>query len=397
MQDQFSMDISPRMDEIAVAGNTYERLAEKYRLGGIFISIAAGVLALLMLLLGYKEFTYENVFYFIKDFDALVSSGSYNIDHIEYGTGENRRYYCYRGGVVVAEKYALNVYSSTGRKTATFHDGYVSPVICVSSKYMLAYDPEGNSFSVYNSFLRLYSETLDSEILSVYVNDRGDFLIHTTSTEYKSVVYHYNSDFERVAAYYFVDHVAKSVISDDGKYIYITTLAVKNGKYFSTVNAYKSGEDKVLGQYSAEDTMPLALAELDGGVCMLTDRAVVVLNTKAEILREFALEGSEVMPQILASGDNGIALVVGNNTESNMVYVSSKGDMRSIPIDGRPVAVDMHGSLLFMLYDGAVIKYDLAKDQKSVHECPPAASDILVSFDGVVYLCYPTRAVCYKF
>ena len=396
MQDQFSMEISPQVNMDTAVHNYYDGLAKKYRLSSKVIGIAAGVIVFLMLLLGYKEFTYENVFYFIKDFDSVMSSGGYNIDYIEYGTGENRVYYCYRGGVVAAEKYAINVYSSTGRKTATFNDGYVSPTICVSSKYMLAYDLEGNSFSVYNSFLQLYSESLDAGIRSAYVNDRGDFLIHTSMPEYKSVVYHYNSDFERVAAYYFVDYVIKSVLSDDGKYIYITTLGMKDGEYISTVNAYKRGEDKVSGQYCVEGALSLGCFALNNGVCLLTDRAVIMLSNKAEVLREFEFENN-VFPRLYAVSDKGIVLVVENETENQLMFVSSRGDTKLIPIDGDAISVDMIDSSIYILYNGAVIKYDLTNDQKLVRECPPAADDILVSSDGVVYLCYSTRAICCKF
>lgn len=394
MQDQFNIEISPRVSENI--DNHYESLAQKYRLSSVISGIVAGVLVLLMLLFGYKEFTYENIFYFIKDFDNVISSDSYNIDYIEYGSGENRRYHCYRGGIVASGKYDISVYSSAGRRTATFNDEFVSPNVCVSLKYILAFDIGGNSFSVYNSFLRLYSETLDTGIYSAYVNDLGDFLIHTSTSDYRSVVYHYNDDFERVAAYYFVDYVTDAVISNDGKHIYITTMDVEKGEYIATVNVYKTGKDQIIGQYCVQGAMPLSGFEITGGFCLLTEHTVVAINNNAEATWRVELDDSAV-PQLLASGNKGLVLMVKNKNDSSLMFISSRGDTKSILVDGSPIAIDMYDSSAYLLYNGTVIVYDFIKDEKTTRECPPDACDILVLSDGEAYLCYSTRAIYCRF
>ena len=391
MQDQFNMEISPCATESNY--NHYEFLTQKYRAVSIFAGIITGVLVLLMLMFGYKEFTYENVFYFIKDFDTVISSGNYYIDHIEYGTGENRKYYPYRGGVVTAGKYDISVYSSTGRKTATFNDEFVAPNLRPSSKYILAFDLEGKTFSVYNSFLRLYSETLDAGMNDAYINDRGYFLIHTSTSEYNSVVYHYNNDFKRVAAYYFVDYVIDSVISADGKYIYISTVDVENGDFVSSVNVYKAGDDNAAGQYNIQGAATLTCIEITGGCCILTERAAIAFNNNAEMIWQVELENNDA-PYMYASGDNGFVLVTKDN---GLMYISSEGAKKTIPINGAPTEVDMCGAFAYFMYDGTVIRYDFYKDEMLSLECPPAADDILISSDGAVYLCYSTRAIRCEF
>lgn len=391
MLDQFNMEISPCAAE---SNDThYDFLSQKYRTGSIYVGIITGVLVLLMLLFGYKEFTYENVFYFIKDFDVVISSGNYDIDHIEYGTGENRKYYSYRGGVVTAGKYDISVYSSTGRKTATFNDEFVAPNICSSSKYILAYDTDGKTFSVYNSFLRLYSETMDEGIEDAYTNDRGDFLIHTSTPEYKSVVYHYDNDFKRIAAYYFVDYAIDSFISADGKFIYIATVNVENGNYVSSVNVYKAGADKIVGQYNVQGAVPLGVFEIGSGCCILTDRSVLALNESAETLWQVELDENST-PYMYASSNKGLVLATKDN---GLMFVSPKGEKKTVPTKGNPIAVDVHDMSAYILYDGTVIKHDFSKNSMITRECPPEADDILILSDGVVYLCYSTRAICCEF
>ena len=375
----------------------YGSIAIYYRLASVVLGVLAALLVVIFLIVGYKELTYNNIHYFIKDFNSVIDSDLFDADVIEYGTGENRKYYSYRGGVVASEKYAVSVYSATGKKTATFNNEFLSPSVSVSSKYILVYDSEGKSFSICNSFAQLYSETLDYPIYSAYINDLGEALIHSATAEYKSVLYHYDSAFDKIAAYYFTDYVVCSTISDGGNYIICVTMDADQAKYTCRLEVYKRGEEKAHAQYVLNDCVPLKCEMLGNDCCLVTDKGCFVFNLNGKGYSEVLFDEKDRL--LLCEGDqNGMAMVVDNSDTYYMVYVSSKGDNIKIELTALPIDFDVSDDSIYVLYDGAVGEYELQNKTyvQYTYECAPGANDIL-STAGGVYLCYGSRAVYFEY
>ena len=377
----------------------YRSVAFYYRFASLILGFLAIMFVVLFLIFGYKEVTYDNIYYFIKDFDTVINSDDYSTDLIEYGTGENRTYHYYRGGVVAANKYAVSVYSATGRKTATFNNEYLFPLVRTSSKYMLIYDSEGRGFSVCNSFAQLYSETLDYPIYSADINDRGDLLIHSSTSEYRSVLYHYNSSFDRAAAYYFTDFVACSSISNDGNHIFCGTISTDGVKYAGSFEIYKRGKADSVAKCVLNDCVPLKCGAW-GDVCyLITDKGFFVFDLKGNCASEIYFpEKNEILS--CSTSPNGSAIIITHDEKSeHMIYVSAKGDSITIELNTKPIAVQSDGNCVYILYDGAVEKYTIENKSYSVtvRECVTGADDILLTTGDGVYLCYSSRALYFEF
>ena len=375
----------------------YFSIGRLYGISGIILLICAGIFVLASIVFGYRELTYENIYYCIKDFDTVIKSDSYNAITVDYGIGDNRSYYCYRGGIVAAEKYAISVYSATGRETAVLSNEYARPVVRCSSKYMLVYDSDGTSFSICNSFVLLHSEDIGNRIYSADINDMGEALIHAEAAGYGSALYLYDSGFEGAASYYFDDYVTCLDLSDDGKRILASTVSIKDGAYVSNFKIYRRGEDQAFVTYDVYDEISLECGQLASDeYYLITERGVRIFDIKGNIVKEYFISDDDNFIDFYKS-ESGIAISVQSDDKYCLTYIPHRGDILTLKLNSKPLSLSCVEDNAYVLYDGAVAKYDLVAGTYKLLDCAPGGVKLLTTKSGRILLCYSARAVCVDF
>lgn len=383
-------------DSIA-EGSVYASVSEKYRAATLISVVVLAVFLIFAVIFGYKEFTYENIYYFIKDFDEILSSDKYSADSINYGFGENRIYAAYKGGVVAAGKYTAEVYSATGQKTASFNTGYALPVMVTSSKYILLYDAENGDLSVYNSFIRLMNDNVGEKIDFADINDRGDLLVLTSSPEYRSVIRLYGDGFELSAKYNITDYVTSCAMSNDGKYILAATVSASGGEYISSVRLYRRGETDYSELAVKRGELALACGMNAGKCYLITDKSINIIDVDGSTVNSETLtDGCRIM--MLSAGENGVAATACDDKGYYIIYVPLNGNtVTTVDLDSRPVALANAGKHIYLMFDQYVSKYDFAKGTFTTEKITSGAVDIAVPTDGHLYLCYTSRAIYIDF
>lgn len=374
----------------------YAGVSRYYHITGFAAFALLAVFLLASVIFGYKEFTYENLYYFIKDFDSVLTSESYFADAVDYGYEENRVCAVYKGGVAVAGKYTADVYSATGRRTAHFNTGYSAPVIRASSKYLLIYDSAGAGYSIYNSFIRLRSQTLDNTIYAADINDNGEVIIQTSDSEYRSVIYLYDSGSELAAAYRIKDYVTCSDLSNDGKYIAAASVSAENGGYAYSLRLYRRGETEPVILLSGSDELPLSCG-FGGGKCyLITDKKITVVDMSGNIISDMRLsEGGKYLG--FDRNEKGVAASAYDNGVYCIIYIPFAGNASTVALDEKPEDIGTGADRVYVLSRGAVSKYDFSDGTLSRQKCADSAAELLVSSDGHIYICYSSRAVCSEF
>ena len=368
-----------------------------YGIIGTVLLVCAGVFVLMSVVLGYQELTYENIYYFAKDFDMVIKSDNYSAVTVNYGPGDNRSYCDYRGGIVAAEKYSVSVYSATGRETAIFANQYTNPAVSTSSKYILIYDADGTSFSVCNSFVVLHSENIEDRIYYADINDRGEVLIHADVTGYGSALYLYNSSFERTAAYYFNDYIVCSDLSDDGKYIVVSTVSLENGSYAGQLKFYRRGEKEAFQTYDINGELPFACGQFDSDkYYLVTDRWIRLLDIECNVIKEYFILDNQGLIDFSQS-EKGLAFSIKENDSYFLTYIPLRGETITLKLNSYPSALNLGDDIIYVLYGDVVAKYDIVSGTYRLLDCAPGISNILITQGDRVFLCYPSYAVCADF
>lgn len=375
----------------------YGSVCRYYGIISAVLLACAGIVLIGSVIFGYKELTYENIYYFAKDFDMVIKSDSYNAVVVDYGPGDNRSYYGYRGGIVAAEKYLVSVYSATGRETAVFSNEYSTPMVRTSSKYMLIYDADGTSFSVCNSFITLHSENIGNHIYAADINDVGEALIHADVAGYGSALYLYNSSFERTAAYYFNDYVTCSALSADGKRILVSTLSSDDGVYTGQFKIYRRGEKEAFQSYDLKGEIPFASGQFGSdGYYLITDCGIRIFDVEGNVIKEYFLPDDQSLIDF-AEDDKGVAISIKAADNYYLTYIPLRGDALTLKLNSNPTSLSLGNDVVYVLYGDVVAKYDILSGTYKLFDCAPGVSNVLITQGERIFLCYPLRAVCADF
>lgn len=373
------------------------RVGRRYRTAGLVITVLLVIFIPASLIFGYRELTYENVYYFFRELDTVLSSDVRSTGAISYGSGEERSYAAFKGGIAVADRYSVAVYSAGGRRTAELNVGYFNPQLRTSDKYLLIYGASDGAFSVCNSFVRLYSETLDSTIYGADINSRGEVLVHTSNSKYSAVLYLYGSGFAREAAYYISDYVTACALSDDGRYVLAAAVDTEGGEYISELRLYRRGETDCTVLLDLDGELMLRCGALSNGFYAVTDCGIYLLDRSGNTSGRAALTSGQ-NPISLAAGDDCVVMAARDADGYSLLCITASGESREMRLDSAPLALGVAGHRAYVLLDGAVAEYDLDRSGSPVLlECAPGGLDMVVTASRRVLVCYAAEAAYYEF
>ena len=154
---------------------------------------------LLSIIFNYQEITYDNFFYLMRDFSSAVDAETTTHETISYEASPGQHFALYRGGVAVVSPSGISAFTATGRRTLQAESDFSAPFVVCSDQYMLVYDTAGKTFSVYNSFAKVYTETLTYPVVGASFASDGSFALITREADRRAVVHIYDKDFRRQA------------------------------------------------------------------------------------------------------------------------------------------------------------------------------------------------------
>lgn len=235
-----------------------------------------------VLIFGGNIFSYENVYYMFKDIEYINSFNEGRPQTLSYSKPlTNQSIGVYKDGLAVVSDSEFKFFTSTGRATLSIGSEYSNPKICTSNAYALIYDQGNRSFSVYNSFVCLYSEKLDYPISSAHMSGDGSFCIVTKTKDYGSAVRIYNSRFELESEYLKNDYVVSAKLSQDGEYLFVASLDTEDGASKTTVTLLQTGKNEMRFSTSVNGKMPYDVTFLGGDrIALFCDTAAYVYDLK---------------------------------------------------------------------------------------------------------------------
>ncbi len=272
-----------RHEDFNAAGDVYyATVSAGYRIAQRILWLLLVFFLVFSMLTNYQAITYDNFFYLIKEFSSAADQGS-NYETLSYESDPRQNFTLYRGGVAAVSPSRLSIFTSTGRRTLNITSGFSSPYMVSSGKYLLVYDTAGTTFSVYNSFARVYTETLDYPVTDACFLENGGFVIVTRSADSRSVICAYNKAFHKTAElradYYIFDIAA----DQDGECLTMLSYEVGNG----TGRTILSVRDLTMNEKSRfkfDGEFPLAGGFLENNrFAVITDRCVRIYDQNFEL------------------------------------------------------------------------------------------------------------------
>ena len=198
--------------------------------------------------------------------------------------------------------------SGSGRQTLSVNVSYADPCVRASEKYCLTFGRGENSFSVYNSFVRVHHELTDFPVYDAAVGNNGNFAVLTRSREYTSEVILYDSNMEKLANLHLNGYVTGLSMNSRGDRLGVVSVESVNGLWETKVTVIRI--ENRISQNSA--TVSGSFGSTCGfvtddrlGVIFL-DR-VMVWGSDATVKGESMLVGRELL--LAAIGNNRMAIL----------------------------------------------------------------------------------------
>ncbi len=366
------------------------------------IARAISVLLLLSLLrttiaIGASVISFDKIYYMVKDIAYIRSYGEGEPDELSYSKPmQNQVFDDFKDGLIVASDSEIKMFTSTGRVTLTQGSEQVNPRISTSNGYVLIYDQGRSSFSIYNSFVRLYSESTEYPISYAVMSENGCFLIVSGSDKYRSVVGIYNSSFERISEYSKNSHVISASLSDNGRYAAILSLNALKGEGITTLSLIDCKKNKVMYETQFNGSMPYSCELLSGEkVAVFLDDKVCTVDRNGNVTSETPLE---MRAERLAVEGELAAIILTDDLGKRTVEVYDGGVKTfAKQIDGNVKDIKIGGGYIYLLYSREIVR--ISTQLGTVSRARVSADSIrIVTFDGGrVAVCSQNAAVYIKF
>lgn len=384
-----------------LAGYTYAEAPTESRIAfgfGIAKILCVALLCLLLivsLVFGNGIISYENVYYMFKDIGYMSSYLETRPASLNYSKPvQNQSFAKFKNGLAVVSDSEIKLFTSTGRATMTQGSNYTNPKIICSDLTALIYDQGRREFAICNSFVTLYSETLDYPISSADMSDDGKFVVVTKSQNYNSAVRIYDEMYNLEAEFLKNDLVISAKLSNSGDSLVVLSLDSENGNSLATLSILKMKNKKIRATVKLNGIMPYGCEFLsDDRILLLYGNGAYVydLNGNEKCTLNFPSDVIRYVPT-----QYGVAVVYADSSGVNCtVNVIDKNGKLSFSrnVSGRVRDVAVSEKYVYILLDGQALRIDRSLGLTDEVSFVGDGAKIIVYNDESVTVC--TSGVAY--
>ena len=382
-----------RHEDFNSAGDVYyATVSAGYKVAQRMLWLIFIVFMIFSIALNYKEITYDNFFYLLKDFSSAVDAESTNYETLSYESDSRQNFALYRGGIATVSPSGISAFTATGRRTLRTDSVFSSPQVVCSDKYMLVYDTAGTSFAVYNSFARIYTETFSYPITNACFADDGRIAIVTREADSKAVVYFYNDDFEKLAKYRFDAYMFDIAMDSDRDLIAFVYYGIGNGTGKTTVSMRDLDTLEETASFELPGEFPLKSGFISKDkFAIITDNAVRIID------QSFDVGSAETYDYINGNvtgycvSDNGVAVSVTRSSKNEIIAFNANGvllynDFMHIGITD----IGIFGDHIFLRTEDGIVRFDTKSESEEF--LASGNGKMLVYNDNTVLVCGESKA-----
>ncbi|MBQ8208457.1 MAG: hypothetical protein IJZ89_06980 [Clostridia bacterium] len=388
------------LEEAAAVSNPYYA-----RVAGIYSAVRYALLIFLIAFLvaaaisSPESISYDNLMFLMKDLGSVAEASGGNFETITYNPDTTLSFAGFRKNLAVATSAGLRIYEGDGSLLFEGKDKFSKPLIETSNRYLLVYDFGGNSYAIYNSFARIYTEKLDYEITGADISDSGMFAVVTKTKEYNSAVLLYTKNCNLKNRYLSEDRVIDVSINDSGSRVCILTFDAENASFITKIKISKPGDDAPITTLELQDIFPLACEfTSDGNLTVFCDKALYFYDSNGNLIGSFTLGGK---PEAARLCEEGTVISLPKNavtTGSNVTVLDSRGNIiYSGEISGKTSIVDYKNGYLFSLSGNILTRTDVKTSENISKEVSGSGKTMVVYSENDIMICSASCAEYYDF
>lgn len=350
-----------RHEDFNAAGDVYyATVSAGYKVAQRMLWLIFIVFMVFSITLNYKEITYDNFFYLLKDFSSAVDAESTNYETLSYESDSRQNFALYRGGIATVSPSGISAFTATGRRTLRTDSVFSSPYVVCSDKYMLVYDTAGTSFAVYNSFARVYTETFDYPITNACFADDGRIAVVTREADSKTVVYIYNDDFEKLAKYRFDAYMFDIAIDSGREILAFVYYGIGNGTGQTTVSIRDLDTLEETESFSLTGEFPLKSGFISKDkFAIVTDSAVRIFDNSFDVGTAETYDYINGNVTGYSANENGVAVSVTTSSQNEIIAFNKDGELLYNDYTHISITdIGIYGEYIFLQTEDGIARID---------------------------------------
>ena len=345
------------------------------------------------LLTNYKEITFNNFFYLLKDFSSAADSETSNYQILSYDSDKRQKFAMFRGGIVSASPSSVSVFTTSGRRSLKNNNDYYSPNLVSCDKYVLVYDSASSAFSVYNSFSKIYNKKYEDPITDAEFAEDGSFAVATRQADIKTVIYLYGKNIKERGYIPQSDYVFDMSLSSAQGRLATIAYDVGTGTGQTIVTVYdvaSSSSAKNLFEIAIDGEFPFSCAFLENGeLAIVTNRSIRIFDQKFKQTQNEGFYESDVSA-FNVSRNGAVAVVSSGSVRTAYAFDESGELVYNKQIGENITKADIIGKYLFLQTSAGVIRIDT--DSKERQFLSSSQGTMLVYSEDTAIVCGEAKA-----
>ncbi len=221
----------------------------------------------------------------------------------------------------------LSGYNQKGKTFVEYQHSFGSPVLETSAERCLVFNRESTGYSVSNNREKIREGNLKNAIYCGAISDSGTTAFATKSSGYAAEVVVFKKNMTQIFSWYLIEgFVSDIALSNDGKYIAVAVLKVKNGVFSSEITCFKVSEEEAIYTKTFDNSYVRKLETVNSRQFVaVTDNSVVFADFKKDI--SSVPTETELSPSVIKQIDNTLLVVYSENSVARIVTYNPKGEV----------------------------------------------------------------------
>lgn len=308
---------------------------------------------------------------------------------ISFDESSANRFHAVSGGFVVLSADGVHIYDLSGKEKNYFTLSYHSPSMTGSKNAIVAYDRNGQEYTVMNKKKILLNGKTDAPIINLTMNRENAFSVVTAGPECKALVTVYSPKFKELYKLYSTEqYILAAPISNNLKYMATLGFSAGSGEFNGMISFYKLDTEGAIATIPLNDCMPISASFMqNGNLSVLCEDRMLIYTEKGELLREISFDGLTISKPSLDSKKISAVLLSTNSLGgTSRLIVSRDADEPKIMNFAEDIFdISTAGDYTALLLSNRIVVYNSDLELHHTFPLAQSAKSCIMREDGTVF------------
>ncbi len=253
----------------------------------------------------------------------------------------------------------LDGYNVKGKEFFSIQHNFSNPVLEVSHERTLIYNRESNGFIISNNSDILFEQNLKYPIYTGDIADNGSVAFATKASGYAAQIQVFDRNMKHKFTWYLVEGLISDVaLSNNGKYLAISVLKVKDGSFLSEILCFDISKEEPIFTFE-EKSVSVVTVEAVSSNCFayLSNEELCFVNWKTGAKNEAQHDG--LKPAFFRVGAEKTYAVFGEAARSLVVIYDKKGNiLQKAELSGLIDDISVTKKYIYVLRSNQILVFD---------------------------------------